>query len=82
MTVTTPRPRWAPRDYAAAAEEIAAGLVHEGPHLELKQEMISNTDLAKQICAFSKNGGVIVIGVPEDKATGRATGIKPIPMQG
>ena len=41
------------------------GLLAEGQKLDVKREMPTNRDLAKDIAAFSLYGGVIIIGVDE-----------------
>jgi hypothetical protein len=56
---------WRPRTEDQLRRAAETGLLAEGQKLDLKREMPTNTDLAKDIAAFSLYGGTIIIGVDE-----------------
>jgi hypothetical protein len=55
----------------------------ESPKLDFKRELPrQGHDFAKDIAAMSKDGGTIVYGIEEDKATRVAANITPVPIDG
>lgn len=62
--------RWAPTTEAELQSAADNGVLEETHYLDLKQELkpgqSGNKDLAKDIAAFSVDGGVIVFGVAEN----------------
>ncbi|MFI2652531.1 helix-turn-helix domain-containing protein [Micromonospora fulviviridis] len=85
--MSRPRRSWEWRDWAHAAADVASGEVHEHQQLELKRENYGNGDsakkeLAKDVAALAVDGGTLVIGVEEDKPTGRAAALTPVELAG
>jgi len=69
MSVPNP-PAWPPLTEEALAQAAANGMLEENHYLDLKRELkggdSGNRDIAKDIAAFSEDGGLIIIGVDED----------------
>ena len=68
--MSTPTPAiWPPLTEEALAQAAANGTLEENHHLDLKRELKAgdsgNREIAKDIAAFSEDGGIIVIGVDE-----------------
>lgn len=85
--MSRPRHTWNWQDWAQAAADVASGEVHEHQQLELKRDAYGNADgakkeLAKDVAALAVDGGTLVIGVDEDKSTGRATALSPVELAG
>lgn len=64
---------------------LCAGLLVEGHYLDLKRQLgkgkEANRDLAKDVAAFSIDGGVLYIGVREG-APGQAPALHPVELGG
>jgi hypothetical protein len=66
---------------------VDSGELRESHTLELKRDDYPVTEggrreLAKDIAALAVDGGTLIIGVDEDKVTGRSTSLTPIPVLG
>jgi hypothetical protein len=63
-------PAWPPRTEEQLRSAARSGLLVEGHKLGLKRELkggdSGNEEIAKDIAAFSLDGGAIIIGVDED----------------
>jgi hypothetical protein len=71
---------WHPKDWPDV--ESLIGRVEESAGLDFKRELGANRDTAKDIAAMTVSGGVIVIGIDEDKETGLASAVTPVPLSG
>ncbi|MGS2615156.1 AlbA family DNA-binding domain-containing protein [Micromonospora sp. LZ34] len=85
--MSRPRRSWDWDDWAQAAADVASGEVHEHQQFELKAENYGNgesakKELAKDVAALAVDGGTLVIGVKEDKPTGRAIALNPVELAG
>ena len=85
--MTAPRRSWTWRDWAQAEADVASGEVHEHHQFELKRDNYGTSDsakkeLAKDVAALAIDGGTLVIGVEEDRNTGRATTLAPVDLAG
>jgi Putative DNA-binding domain len=69
MTIP-PADAWPPRTEEQLLKAADNGLLAEGQRLDIKRTLppgdAGNKEIAKDIAAFSLNGGVIIIGVDED----------------
>jgi len=72
--------KWVPKDAAALLEAFNAGLLEETRWLDLKREPTSNRESAKDMAAFSIDGGTIVIGIDEKKPNGDP--LNPVVLKG
>lgn len=67
------RGRWTPSSHAEVAAAAAGGLLDEGYHLELKQEIptgaAGNKELGRDLASFAVDGGVIAVGIADDAST-------------
>jgi hypothetical protein len=70
---------WHPRTWSDI--EALKGHAEESSTLDFKKELGSSSEIAKDLAAMALNGGVLVYGVEEDKATGIAADIRPIPLK-
>ena len=61
--------------------EALKGHAEESSTLDFKRQIGSNPEIAKDLAAMALNGGVLVYGVEEDKDTGVAAEIKPVPLK-
>lgn len=85
--MTAPRSPWRWPDWSSAEVDVKAGDLHESHGLEFKGGDYAITpggrkEMAKDIAALAVDGGTLVIGLQEDKPTGRATALTPIAVQG
>jgi len=82
--VTVPRPTWNPTTYADAFAEASAGRVLEHHYLELKSEYTNdhNEEMAADLAALANDSGLLVVGVAEDRTTGRSIGLTPLTLKG
>jgi hypothetical protein len=82
--VTVPRPTWSPATYADALAEASAGQVVEHHYLELRSEYAVDLDdeMAGDLAALANDSGLLVVGVAEDRATGRSIGLTPLTLKG
>ncbi|KLO26480.1 hypothetical protein ABW16_19455 [Mycolicibacter heraklionensis] len=80
MSVPT-QPSWPPLTEEALAQAAANGTLEENHYLDIKRELQGgnpgNREIAKDIAAFSEDGGTIVIGV--DEAT-KPPSLTPVPL--
>ncbi len=78
---TLGRSMWRPHDW----QELKAleGTAEESATLDFKREASkSNPEIAKDIAALTVNGGVLIYGLEEDKATKRAKSLTPVVLAG
>jgi hypothetical protein len=70
--------------YADADAAASAGRVFEHHYLELKSEYTNanNEELAVDLAALANDSGLLVVGVAEDRATGRSIGLTPFTLDG
>lgn len=85
MDLARERP-WRPTSFMQAQADIDRG-ISENHYLEFKRDSYALTDggtreLAKDLAAMAVDCGVIVVGVDENKETGRALGLSPVPIKG
>jgi hypothetical protein len=80
MSTANP-PAWPPLTEEALALAAANGMLEENHYLDLKRELkggdSGNRDIAKDIAAFSEDGGLIIIGVDEDT---KPPSLRPMPL--
>jgi hypothetical protein len=80
--MSTPGP-WPPSSEAQLALAARNGLLTESHTLDLKRELSrsdsANRDIAKDIAAFSLDGGAIIIGVDEETSP---PSLYPVPLDG
>jgi hypothetical protein len=62
--------------------EALKGQAEETPILDFKRQITKNPETAKDIAAMTVNGGVIIYGVDEDKASRTASEITPFKLAG
>lgn len=74
-------PRWQPRTLADVQQLIDSGGLAEGHWLDGKAEFPATRDLARHLASFANDGGVLVIGVAEDKPR-RTFSLEPISLAG
>jgi hypothetical protein len=73
---------WVPTTADELELAVNAGTLEEGPHLDGKESLPRrNDELAKDVAAMTADGGVIILGVGEDKH-GRLTRLEPIDTAG
>src|SRR5688572_28792973 len=67
-------PRWVPVTEADLQAAIDGGLLEETHFLDLKEKLdagrAANKSLAKDVASFAVDGGVVIIGIAEDKEAG------------
>ena len=70
MTSPAGKSPWPPRTEEQLQKAADDGLLEEGQRLDIKRELkpglAGNKEIAKDIAAFSLNGGIIIVGVDED----------------
>src|SRR2546423_10905667 len=72
---------WIPGDWSDIGALI--GVRGESESLDLKRQLpTQGHDFPKDIAAMSKDGGVILYGVDEDKQRRVASAMKPVPIDG
>lgn len=76
---TTLMGMWHPTNWSDI--EALLGQAEESSTLDFKRELGSSSEIAKDLAAMALNGGVLVYGVEEDKTTGIAVGIAPVPLK-
>ncbi|WP_231995200.1 helix-turn-helix domain-containing protein [Mycobacterium sp. 852002-10029_SCH5224772] len=76
-------PGWPPRTEEQLRAAAANGILNESHKLDLKRELVrsesSNRDIAKDIAAFSLDGGIVIIGVDEGTS---AVSLYPVDLAG
>ena len=84
LGVSVPRPTWNPTTYAEADADASAGHVFEHHYLELRSEYANGKDeaMAGDLAALANDGGLLVVGVAEDRTTGRSIGLTPFALEG
>lgn len=85
--MTRPRRSWTWQNWAQAAADVTSGEVHEHQQFELKRENYgpaesAKKELAKDIAALAVDGGTLVIGIEENRDSGRALGLTPVALAG
>ncbi len=63
--------RWQPRSESDLIAAIEARVLEETHHLEVKRELGSNKELARDLASFAIDGGALLVGVDEDKEARR-----------
>ncbi|MFF7764182.1 AlbA family DNA-binding domain-containing protein [Streptomyces griseorubiginosus] len=83
--LSSTKPRWTPRSEGDLTAAISEGLLEETHYLDLKEKTdpgkAGNKELARDLASFAVDGGTLVIGVREDKAT-RTFHLAPQPLKG
>jgi hypothetical protein len=78
-------PRWQPRSVADVQAAIDDGTLGERHWLDVKETVGSSDgakkELARDVASFANDGGGLIIGVAEDKATG-ALSLAPVELAG
>ncbi|MFI5689540.1 hypothetical protein [Streptomyces sp. NPDC051636] len=79
--------RWTPKSEGDLAAAISGGLLEESHYLDLKEQTdpgkAGNKELARDLASFAVDGGMLIIGIREDKANrtfhlgGRSPGRRP-----
>jgi hypothetical protein len=76
---------WVPTSYEELAEAVAEGRVREDHHHDLKREPSSkasaNEELAADVASFAVDGGMLYLGLAEDRAT-RTITMSPVELRG
>lgn len=77
---------WRPATYVQAETDIAAMSIRETHVLELKEKFANSAEgrgkLVKALASMGNHGGTIVVGVVEDRTTGCAGRLAPLPVAG
>lgn len=72
---------WRPGSWSEL--EALLGQAEESPSLDFKRQLAGeNAELAKDLAAMTVNGGVLVYGVEENRATGLACELRPFALRG
>jgi len=75
---------WTRETIDALKAAVENGVLVEGHHMDFKREIpvgaIGNKGLAKDLAAFSVDGGQIIVGVDENQSGG--TTARPVPLAG
>lgn len=77
-------PRWTPRNEQDLRQAIDGGLIEESHHLDAKRDVTTKGDrreLARDLSSFAVDGGTLIIGIEEDKAS-RTFSLAPQPLNG
>lgn len=79
-------PRWEPKTEDDLQAAIDGGLIEESNRLEAKGPLplksgSANKELARDLAMFAPDGGTVIIGIAEDKPTGKFR-LKPQPLNG
>ena len=76
-------PRWRPRNESDLQEAIDNEIVNENHSVELKREIAKgsshNRELARDLASLAVDGGLLIVGIEEDKAT-RKKKLAPQPL--
>ena len=78
----TPHPQWIPASYTEAARDIERRPIEETHYQEFKRKLERPESIAKVLAQLANDGGVLHIGIDEDKETARATAITPVRLEG
>jgi hypothetical protein len=73
------RRKWLPRSEAELLEAFCDGTLEERNWCDVKREVDSNVELARDLASFSVDGGIIVVGIDE-KSPGNP--LYPVPLKG
>jgi hypothetical protein len=77
--------RWLPESEGDLRAALVSGVLSEGHFFDAKQELApmakGSRRLAEDVASFAVDGGLIVAGVAEDKATGNFE-LRPVPLAG
>ncbi|MCZ7420053.1 ATP-binding protein [Verrucosispora sp. WMMA2121] len=80
------RPAWTPRSFKEAEEDLRSKVIRESHYLEFKAEFgggeAGTGKIRKALASLANDGGVLVVGVEEDKATVRAERLVPVQLAG
>ncbi len=78
-------PRWQPRNESDLQEAINGEILSENHFVELKKEIgkgsSHNRELARDLASLAVDGGLLIIGIEEDKTTRRKQ-LSPHPLAG
>jgi hypothetical protein len=85
--VTVRRRPWLWTSWNDPVTDVASGELRESHTLEFKRDDYPRTEggrreMAKDLAALAVDGGTMIIGVEEDKPSGRATALAPVAIQG
>lgn len=79
------RPRWAPRGESELRDVVEQGLISESHYIDVKRVVGDKPgerkETARDLASFAIDGGALLIGVDEDKAT-RTFSLAPQPLEG
>ena len=75
---------WIPKNEEELVAVVTSGDLTEGPTFEAKREIghKNNKEIAKDICAMTIDGGVIIYGIAEDDEHKRLTQLAPFELKG
>lgn len=73
------RRKWLPKSEAELLEAYREGMLEERNWCDVKREVDSNAELARDLASFSVDGGIIVVGINE-KSPGSP--LYPVPLKG
>ncbi|MFI6986488.1 helix-turn-helix domain-containing protein [Embleya sp. NPDC050154] len=80
-------PRWTPKTEQDIQAAVDGGLIEENHHVDAKREIPAtprkhhNKELARDLASFAVDGGTLIIGLQEDKAT-QSFKLVPQPLAG
>lgn len=73
------RHKWLPRSGAELLEAFRDGMLEERNWCDVKREVDSNVELARDLASFSVDGGIIVVGIDEKSPDDP---LYPVPLKG
>jgi hypothetical protein len=73
------RCKWLPKSEAELLEAFRDGTLEERNWCDVKRELDSNVELARDLASFSVDGGIVVVGIDE-KSPGSP--LSPVPLKG
>lgn len=83
--MTTLPPRWQPQDEAALDAALQDGVLDENHYRDVKRSIgdtpSARKETARDLASFAINGGVLIVGVHEDKAA-QTFSLAPQPLAG
>lgn len=77
-------PRWSPKTESDLQDAIDGGLIEESHFLDAKESLATkgdNRELARDLASFANDGGLLIVGLAENKANGTFT-LAPQPLNG
>jgi hypothetical protein len=73
------RRKWLPKSEAELLEAFRDGMLQERNWCDVKREVDSNIELARDLASFSVDGGIIVVGIDEKSPDNP---LYPVPLKG